>query len=76
MPPNPTPKPFRGWAVYDSNGAYVPGSFSDSETEHSSWLAAGFELRDYKTNLRPSYLVLLSRGYTCRRVIVSAEEGK
>jgi len=62
MPPNPTPKPFRGWAVYSPDGCVLCWTVSDTE-------------RNAK-DAAEMWRSMQRRGYTCRRVIVTAEEGE
>lgn len=73
MPPNPTPKPFRGWAVYTDNGI-VPWTLSPWKTDAiTAWM---FDFRQ-KFGQDESFETSQERiPTTCRRVVVVAEEGE
>lgn len=63
----PTPKPWRGWAVFDGSGKALPWTISDANS--TAWGSVEWmKQQDRKT--------LKSVGYTVRRVVITPEEGK
>lgn len=65
MKDNPNPKPFRGWAVFDDAGELWPATVGRTR------LISMMLLRELSLGTWKDYKKL---GYTCRRVVVTAEE--